>query len=493
VPFDAAEQQPPEQGLPAPQVLVHWCEALHDWPPGQSPATLQPQAPAIQRWPTELDVQSTQAAPFEPQALGVLAVMHMLLEQQPPLQTVWLASPQVVSQLCVVVLQALPLGQSVAALQPQLLPLTQAEPAIVLPTQVWHTPPEPQVACAVPGLQVPPDEAVQHPPLHGCENEQEVVHWCVDVLQAVPDGQSVVELQPQVPVANTQMWPLRLAVQSTHAPPEMPQLDGILPPLQVVPAQQPPLHGCDEEQVPVQACFEMSQAVSDAQSVAALQPQAVPLMQRWPAAFEVQLVQAMPSPPQVAAAVPALQLPEVMPVGMLQQPLAHGVEASQPEPHRCVVVLQAVPGQSAEVMQPQPTPVTHWWPLAFVEQSVQLRPFVPHAVGEVPGEHMPPVQQPPLHACDAVQVVVHWCIVVLQAEPIAQSVVPLQPQLPPPVTAEQRVPFGLVVQSLQEPPEAPQVVCAVPATQVPAEQQPPLHSCVAVQVFVQRWKLVSHA
>jgi hypothetical protein len=95
---------------------------------------------------------------------------------------------------CVEVLHAVPVGQSVARLQPQ-APLIQAEP-IALPAQVTQAMPfEPQVVCAVPTLQVP---ALQQPPEHGEPGgEQLVVHWCA-ALHA-PLAQSPATLQPHWP------------------------------------------------------------------------------------------------------------------------------------------------------------------------------------------------------------------------------------------------------------------------------------------------------
>jgi hypothetical protein len=181
--------------------------------------------------------------------------------------------------------------------------------------------------------------------------------------------------------------------------------------------------------------------------------------------------------------LPATQVP---PVVAVQQPLAHGDEELQPDEQVCVAMLQAVPGQSAAELQPQAL-ITQALPCALEVQSTQARPLPPQPVTAVPAEQLPAMQQPPLHGCDAEQVVVHRCVVVLQALPMAQSVVPLQPQEPPPETISHTLPFGLPVQLWQAPPPTPQAVCMVPTTHEPDEQQPPLHSWVAVQVAVQRW------
>jgi hypothetical protein len=90
---------------------------------------------------------------------------------------------------------AFPVGQSLAELQPQ-APETHWSP-MVFPVQSLHALPElPQVVLMPPVLQVPPE---QQPPLHGCEPEQLVVHWCLLVSQALFAGQSLAELQPHPP------------------------------------------------------------------------------------------------------------------------------------------------------------------------------------------------------------------------------------------------------------------------------------------------------
>jgi hypothetical protein len=58
-------------------------------------------------------------------------------------------------------------------------------------------------------------------------------------LQSLPPPQSLFELQPQTPPAR-HMWPTALVLQSTQAPPEVPQALLALPGAQPVPEQQPP-------------------------------------------------------------------------------------------------------------------------------------------------------------------------------------------------------------------------------------------------------------
>jgi hypothetical protein len=90
---------------------------------------------------------AAQAPPLEPQAALLVPATHMPAEQQPPLQPVWFAPPQLVLHVWVLVLHVLPPGQSVARVQPQ-APATQALP-VRLPTQETHELPRvPQAVCA---------------------------------------------------------------------------------------------------------------------------------------------------------------------------------------------------------------------------------------------------------------------------------------------------------------------------------------------------------
>jgi hypothetical protein len=64
-------------------------------------------------------------------------------------------------------------------------------------------------------------------------------------------------------------------------------------------------------------------------------------------------------------------------------------------------------------VQPQLPPlavVRHIAPRLEVEQSMHAPPASPHELVAVPATQLPLEQQPPLHTCDAEQVVVHWCL-----------------------------------------------------------------------------------
>jgi hypothetical protein len=147
-------------------------------------------------------------------------VLPFGIAQHPPLH-VCVALHAVVHVL-VVVLQACPVGQSVAELQPHLPFDRHAVPALA-PVQLTHCEPgAPQAPCVLPAWHVPvPPLIWQHPPLHVCEAVHVVEHVCVVVLQALPLGQSALELQPHVRFAR-HAWPAVLWVQSTHAVPGPP-------------------------------------------------------------------------------------------------------------------------------------------------------------------------------------------------------------------------------------------------------------------------------
>jgi hypothetical protein len=80
------------------------------------------------------------------------------------------------------------------------------------------------------------------------------------------------------------------------------------------------------------------------------------------------------------------------------------------------------------------------------------------------------------------QVLSHWCVVLLHERPAGQSPATLHPHSP----LTHAWPAATAVQFKQASPLEPQAADAAPPWQVPpAEQHPPLHGCVAPQVFVQ--------
>jgi hypothetical protein len=223
-------------------------------------------------------------------------------EQQPPLHGA------VIEQLLVQLppLHAVPIGQSAAVAQPH-APATHAWP-IALAVQSTHCDcAAPHAVACVPAAQVP---FAQQAPLHGCTDEQLVVHRCVEPLQAASTGQSAAPLQPHAPpfTARTQVEPIALPAQLTHIAPVEPHAPFALPLAQVLlaPSQQPPLHGCVAEQAIVQACVVVLHDWPNGQSVAALQPHApfTHAVARPP----VQLAHAPPVEPHAPAAVPATHL-----------------------------------------------------------------------------------------------------------------------------------------------------------------------------------------
>lgn len=200
---------------------------------------LQPQAPeAKQTEPAVELVQSPQTAcPVSAQSAAVFPGAQVPLvdaEQQPPLQG-WVEL-QAVVQAWVVRLQALPVGQSAAALQPQ-APLTHWSPAEAL-VQLIQLPPAGPHAVALMATHwlVEPQQkpAPQFPPA-----VPPTTHWAEQVL---------FRQVGVLPLQATQMSPL---------PPQAPLL---VPAVQVLFEQQPPLQSCVGPQTLVHLWFVVLQA-----------------------------------------------------------------------------------------------------------------------------------------------------------------------------------------------------------------------------------------
>jgi hypothetical protein len=149
-------QQPPWQGCAALHRLVQAClTASQAKPVGQSFAELQPQEPplALGRHSAPMALPTHEAhAPDEPHAPAVVPAAHRPPEQQPPLQGC--DAEQLVVQLCVLTLQAWPLGQSAGPLQPH-APATHAWPAAALVQSVQLPPDGPHAVVVFPGRQPP--------------------------------------------------------------------------------------------------------------------------------------------------------------------------------------------------------------------------------------------------------------------------------------------------------------------------------------------------
>lgn len=124
-------------------------------------------------------------------------------EQQPPLHVC--VELQAVVHVCVVVLHAVFAGQSAVPLQPH-EPLPRHRWPLPLVVHTAQVPDKPQSPAAVPGWQVPPVVAEQHPPLHDCVELQEVVHLPCVVSHASPVGQSLACWQPHT-LVDRHTWP----------------------------------------------------------------------------------------------------------------------------------------------------------------------------------------------------------------------------------------------------------------------------------------------
>jgi hypothetical protein len=268
-------------------------------------------------------------------------------------------------------------------------------------------------------------------------------------------------------------------VQSRQALPEVPQAAGALPSPQVVPLQQPSLHGWEPEQVVVHLWAAVSQAWPTGQSAVTSQPQAPPEVtarQTAPAPAPHDW-QAAPPEPHLSMLVPGTQrVPSQQPPLQLRPPV-------QPVPHWCEPESQALPaGQSAALLQPQ-TPPRQALPAELPVQSPHTSPDRPQAVVVLPAWHTPPAQQAPWHGLLALQLVLHCRVLGSQAAPPGQSAGPLQPQ---PLEL-QTTPRLLVLQSEQAPPFEPHSVGEVPPVQVPLAQQPPLHGSMSLHLLEHLW------
>jgi hypothetical protein len=320
--------------------------APHAWPIGQSPVALQPQLPAMHCEPSA-PPHIWQVAPVEPHAAAVLPVTQVVPLQQPPLQ-VW-PEAQPVEHACVVRLHALPIGQSLGALQPQ-LPAMQLWP-FALAVQSTHVPMVPHAAGELPGWHEP--DAPQQPLEHGCATPHAVVHTCAATSHEAP-LQSLAELQPHTPLMHA--VPSAEVEQSAHAAPVEPQLVLEMPNAQVPLEQQPPLHNCVGLHDELHLCVVVSHASPIGQSAVRLQPQLAIAMHACP--FE-SLRQSMQLGPQQVGATEK------------SSGMAASIERS------LLVAKSALPFEDASGCGSEP----------FCQQVLSLAQWNPGGHESVPGSH----------------------------------------------------------------------------------------------------------
>lgn len=280
-------------------------------------------------------------------------------------------------------------------------------------------------------------------------------------------------LQPQ-PVPPTQAWPSGDAVQSPQVP-DVPQVTGVggaQTALTVTFGQQLPVQPTTLLQVVAHRCVALSQLEPIGQSLLApglLQPQNLPAWQTWPVDAVAQLMQAPPSAPHLASAVPGTQVP------LSQHPPLHGCVGLQAVVQACIMTLHACwSPQSAALSQPQrfgpPGTNTQALPLLLPTQLVHIALPVAQASPPVPGTQVAPLQQPPLQAVwPAPHAGSHACEVVLHEVPNGQSAAVAQPHVPVP----QLCPWAARVQSMQPWPDMPQALPAMGAQTLSALQQDP--------------------
>jgi hypothetical protein len=260
--------------------------------------------------------------------------------------------------------------------------------------------------------------------------------------------------------------------------PLAPHALSLVPALHKPPAQQPTLHKRLRLQVVAQACVVVLHACPDGQSLAVLQPQPVPPMQRWPIGLALQSTH--------EPLVPQLVVDGTWHVGFTKlagQQLPVQATRLQLVSQRLVPALHDEPtGHSPGLpglLQPQNLPDWHRWPVDTVEQSRQAPPSAPHLASAVPAMQVPLSQQPFLHGEVALHVVVQLCVMTLQARWSPQSAAESQPHLlVPPGMNTQVVPFMLPAQLVHVAVPTSHASAAKPARQVPliGSQQPLLQS-----------------
>jgi hypothetical protein len=362
-------------------VVTHWCIVVSQAEPaGQSPVMLQPHEPPLaspmQTAPIELDPQGAQAAPESPHLAVAVPSTQVPPEQQPPLHS-WVGE-QVATHRCVPVLHAESGAQSAGTLQPQ-APATQACPEPLAEQSRQALPLPPQALPLIPDEQTVP---AQQPPLQGWLESHCDPHRWLALLQACPEGQSGVALQPQAPPATVAMQRLPLAPpHERQAPPESPHAELAVPPTQRMPLQQPPLQICPALQPIAQAWSTGSQAWPTGQSLGPPQPQTPPT-QAVPPPCVAQSRHSLPLAPHALWVLPGWHTP------FLQQAPEQGCVGLQVVTQAWAVRSQADPGQSFELLQPQPL-APQIAPRLLVEQSTQAAPATPQALSAVPSVQVP--------------------------------------------------------------------------------------------------------
>jgi hypothetical protein len=220
-------QEVPEQHPLGHEVAVHLHTPLtHCCPAPHAALTPQRQPPLVQVSATS-ELHVTQEPPFGPQLPVVVPALQVPPPQQ-PLHGVWLPAPQLVVQVCVAVLQLFPTGQSLATLQPQLVPLMQRWPLPFAEQSTQAVPAAPHVVSPVPALQLPEP---QHPPLQSCVGLHALVHALPETWHDCRPLQSELAAQPQLPpvASATQMWPADDEEHGVQRPPESPHKAAFLP------------------------------------------------------------------------------------------------------------------------------------------------------------------------------------------------------------------------------------------------------------------------
>jgi hypothetical protein len=275
-----------------------------------------------------------------------------------------------------------------------------------------------------------------------------------------------------------------------------------VPVVPVVIEQHPPLHACAALQVVEHVCVAELHALPLGQSALVLQPHVPVGRHTLPAPPIVQSTHAVPVAPHAVPAEPVTHAPPE------QQPATQGNPGEHATLQRWVVVLHAPVRQLLfDVPHPQKPPLpapasmpdaTQVVPFGSVAQLAHRPPLSPHADGEVPAWHVPPVlaeQHPPLQGWAELHAVLHVFVVVSQAMPAGQSPGLVHPHAwVPAVVATHALPAALPTQFVQVAEPVLQLAAAVPGSHtLPVPQQPPLHAWLGPQASVQAPPATLHA
>jgi hypothetical protein len=300
-------------------------------PIGQLAGEQPLQTPLLEHFPPR---QIWQPDPPVPHAIGDVPPSHVVPEQHPLGQDVWLHMQLPLTQICWAPHAAPP-------------PQVQA-PAVLHPSPEW-----PQIAHAPPAVPHAAGVCSSHTlPLQQPFGHDAGLHTHCEPTQACPVVHAAPDPQLHVPPLHPSAT---VVPQAAHSAPPEPQRVTVAGVVQAVPSQQPPGHELPSH---TQAPFTHSCPAAQAGPVPHWQR---PVIEHPSAVVPLHSLHAPPPVPHAAS-------DGWLHVGPVQHPVVH--VSTQPEQ--------------------RPSPV-HVWP---VGHEPQVLPPVPHAVIRLPGWHVSAAQQP---------------------------------------------------------------------------------------------------